>query len=247
MDVELQALIVGKTSYFKQYKNNFIMRNKSYIPTKEAEFHPWSKNLVKVTAAKATQWQIPTAATQKLSTSFLTYDSKYQIANDPATRTPVTVQDKNDAKKTFTGDARDYCRGYLLYNKLLTNADRDLLQLPIPDKHPTPIPPPKGMPEGRVDTSVHQRHTLHAVDTLEVRPRGGLPGGVAAFETWRFIGEAMPTDESAFTYVATSTTTHPVVDYALAESGKTAWYRFRWVNARNHPGPWSEIIYAVIP
>jgi hypothetical protein len=103
------------------------------------------------------------------------------------------------------------------------------------------------MPEGRVDTSVRQRHTLHAVDTLEVRPRGGLPDGVAAFETWRFVGEAMPTDESAFTYVATSTTTHLVVDYTLAEAGKTVWYRFRWVNARNQPGPWSEIIGAIIP
>ncbi|MDR1381408.1 MAG: hypothetical protein LBJ47_08020, partial [Tannerella sp.] len=196
---------------------------------------------------RGTQWQIPTAATQELSTSFAAYDGKFQIAIDPATRTPAAVQDKNDAKKTFTGDARDYCRGFLLYNKLVTNADRDLLRLPIPDRHPTPVPPPKSPPEGRVDTSVRQRHTLHAVDTLEVRPRGGLPDGVAAFETWRFVGEAMPTGESAFAYVATSTVTRLVVDYALAESGKTVWYRFRWVNARNQPGPWSEIIYAVIP
>jgi hypothetical protein len=224
-----------------------MMKRKDYIPTKESELHDWGKNLVKVTGTRGTQWQIPTTATQTLNTSFTTYDGKYLIAIDPATRTPVAVQDKNDAKKAFIGDARSYCRGFLLYNQLLTNADRDLLKLPIPDRHPTPIPPPKGTPEGRVDTSVRQRHTLHVIDTLEVHPRGGLPKGVAAFETWRFVGETMPTDESAFAYVATSTTSMLVVDYTLAEVSKTVWYRFRWLNARNQPGPWSEIIYAVIP
>jgi hypothetical protein len=223
------------------------MKRKDYIPTRESELHEWGKNLVKVTGTKGTQWQIPVAATQKLGTSFAAYDGKYLIAIDPATHTPAAVQDKNDARKTFIGDTRNYCKGFLLYNQLLTDADRDLLRLPIPDRHPTPIPPPNRPPEGRADTSVHQRHTLHVIDTLEVRPRGGLPGGVAAFETWRFVGNTMPTDESAFAYVATSTVTHLVIDYALAEVGKTVWYRFRWVNARNQPGPWSEIICAVIP
>ena len=223
------------------------MKNRSYIPSKESELHDWGKNLVKVTGARGAQWQIPTAATQKLISSFALYDGKYQIALDPATRTAVTVQDKNDAKKTFVADTRIYCKNYLLYNQLLTNADRDLLRLPIPDKKPTPIPPPKSIPEGRVDTSVHQRHTLYVIDTEEVHPRGGLPDGVAAFETWRYIGDTMPTDESEFTYVAASTTSTHVIDYRLADVGKLVWYRFCWINARNQAGPWSEIISAVVP
>ena len=223
------------------------MSRKDYMPKKESVLHPWGKNLVKVTGARGTQWQIPAAATQKLSTSFNFYDGKYQIAIDPATRTPAAVQDKNDAKKTFIGDARIYCKGYLLYNQLLTNADRDLLQLPIPDKKPTPVPPPKGTPEGRVDTSVHQRHTIHVVDTKEEHPRGGLPDGVYGFEIWSCRGGEIPTDDKAFTYVATSTTSTHVIDYPLAEVGTTVGYRFRYINARNQPGPWSEIIFAVIP
>ena len=130
------------------------MSRKDYMPKKESVLHPWGKNLVKVTGARGTQWQIPAAATQKLSTSFNFYDGKYQIALDPATRTPAAVQDKNDAKKTFIGDARIYCKSYLLYNQLLTNADRDLLQL------------------------------IHVVDTKEEHPRGGLPDDVAGFEKY---------------------------------------------------------------
>ncbi|MDR1381955.1 MAG: hypothetical protein LBJ47_10835 [Tannerella sp.] len=223
------------------------MKKKNYVPTREAEFYSWSKNLVKVSGERAEMWQIPLPATVKLSGSFELYDLKYRIAIDPATRTPAAVQDKNDMRKDFTVDLRSFSKSHLLYNQLLTNADRDLLGLPIPDPRPTPIPPPKSMPEGRVDTSIHLRHLLHVVDTVEVRPRGGLPDGVAGFEAWRFEGEGMPAGESAFSYVTTSTTTSLVIDYALADAGKTVWYRFRWINARNQPGPWSEMINAVIP
>jgi hypothetical protein len=99
-----------------------------------------------------------------------------------------------------------------------------------------------------VDTSTPQRHTLHVADSKEVTPRGGLPADAHAFETWRKVGGSAPENESDFTYLATSTTSSLTVDYLLAEVGLTVWYRFRWVNARNLPGPWSEsIISAVVP
>ncbi|MDR1407461.1 MAG: hypothetical protein LBJ23_05375 [Tannerella sp.] len=223
------------------------MKRKRYIPSREAEFYPWSKNLVDVSQSKGAQWEIPAMRIQNLGASFKNFELKYLIALDPATRTKITVQDKNGAKKSFTVDLRDFCQGNLLHNALVTDADRDLLRLPIPDRTPTHIPPPSGTPSGRVDTAVHQRHTVHVVDTQEIRPRGGLPDGVYGFETWRGTGSEMPTDDSGFTYLNTSTTTSLAIEYALSEVGKNVWYRFRWVNARNQPGPWSEIICAVIP
>ena len=39
-----------------------------------------------------------------------------------------------------------------------------------------------------------------------------------------------------------------VVEYTYGQVGVTVWYRFRWVNSRNQPGPWSEgVLSAVIP
>jgi hypothetical protein len=223
------------------------MHKGDYIPSKEAAFYPWSKNLVNVSQLKAPQWEIPPIQVQNLSTSFNDYETKYQIAINPATRTKITVQDKNDTKRKFVVVLRNFCQGNLQHNLLVTNADRDLLGLPIPDKTSTSIPPPSGTPVARVDTSVHQRHTLHATDSLELRPHGGLPEGVSGLETWRHIGAEMPTDDSGFAYLSASTTTSLTVEYPLAEVGKNVWYRFRWINARNQPGPWSEIICAVIP
>jgi hypothetical protein len=38
-----------------------------------------------------------------------------------------------------------------------------------------------------------------------------------------------------------------IIDYPQVDVGKTVYYRFRWVNEREQPGPWSEgILEAVI-
>jgi hypothetical protein len=85
------------------------------------------------------------------------------------------------------------------------------------------------------------------VDSVEVRKRGGLPAGVHGFETWRKVGGTAPVNDSDFAYLNFSSTSTLVVDYLLEEAAATVWYRFRWTNAKNQPGPWSEIISAIVP
>ena len=221
---------------------------RSYIPTKERIFYPWSKNLVNVSKVKGVQWGILPTDTENLDMLFSIYETKYQISIDPATRTAVTVQEKNDAKKALTSAIREYCMGHLLHNHLVTDSDRKLLELPVYDHTHTPAPLPHTAPVGIVDTSAHQRHTLRVTDSVEERPRGGLPKHVSGFEAWRKVGGAPPADDDDFEYLNFSSTTSMVVEYTYGQVGVTVWYRFRWVNSRNQPGPWSEgVLSAVIP
>jgi hypothetical protein len=37
------------------------------------------------------------------------------------------------------------------------------------------------------------------------------------------------------------------VFFDLSDVGKNVFYRFRWVNTRNQPGEWSEVVQATIP
>jgi hypothetical protein len=196
------------------------MSHSEYIPKKESVFYPWAKNLVQGCIANGVRWMVPPEETGELSTFFNTYEAKYQIALTPATRTKITVQAKNDAKKAFTAVLRRYSMGHLLHNKLVTHDDRKLLQLPIYDPTPTPKPVPVTYPMGLVDTSTPQRHTLRVTDSKEVRPRGGLPTNVNSFEVWRKVGGSPPENEADFTYLATSTTSSLTVNYSLAEVGQ---------------------------
>ena len=223
------------------------MNNKDYIPTVETRFLIWSENYVNVLASNASRWSIPDSAVSRLHGLNTEYKEKYSVAENPATRTRVAIQAKNDAKKSFIAGIRRVYRSYVLYNESVSNEDRELLQVSIHDTKATPSVAPHTAPSGAVDTSVHLRHTIKVVDSVEVRKRGGLPAGVHGFEAWRKMGGAMPVNESEFSYLDASSTSTIAVDYPLEDAAKTVWYRFRWTGNKNQHGPWSEIISAIIP
>ena len=223
------------------------MKGQDYIPKVETRFLIWSENYVNVLAANAVRWGIPNSEAGKLNDLNIEFKEKYSIAENPATRTKVAIQAKNDAKKAFTTDIRRLYRSYIIYNEAVTNEDRDLLQVPIHDAKASPSSAPHSAPSGTVDTSVHLRHTIKVVDSVETSKRGGLPIGVHGFETWRKIGGAIPTSDSEFAYLNFSSTSSLAVDYQLEDAGKTVWYRFRWASMKNQHGPWSEIVSAIIP
>ena len=223
------------------------MKSKDYVPKMETRFLIWSDNYVNVLIGNAGRWGISESNLSKLNELNTVFKEKYSIAENPATRTKVAIQAKNDAKKAFTADIRRVYRSFVLYNENVSNDDRDLLQVPIHDNKATPSPSPHTAPSGSIDTAMHLRHTIKVVDSVEVRKRGGLPDGVHGFETWRKVGGAMPLTDSDFAYLNFSSTSSLAVDYQLEDAGKTVWYRFRWASMKNQHGPWSEIVSAIVP
>jgi hypothetical protein len=222
------------------------MSSSDYLPSEEAKFYLWAKNMVTIVGNSASAWQIPVAATNQFIQSFSVYEDKYLIASNQQTRTKIAVQGKNAARKQFTSVLRQFCKSHLLYNELLTVEDRATLELPLRDTGGSRIPPPHTSPVGRVDTSVHLRHLIRVVDSEEIRPRHGLPDGVHGFEAWRKIGGEPPATEAEFSFLNFSSTWTLTATYPIEQAGMTVWYRFRWVNARNEPGPWSESIISAI-
>jgi hypothetical protein len=155
------------------------------------------------------------------------------------------VQGKNDARKALKKAIRLAVKEYLSYNHLVTNGDRDNLGLPIHDVKPTPSPMPTDMPVGEIDTSKHQQHSVHVkTGTLTGKSK---PPKVHGFEVWRKVGGAPPASDAEWVYVNLSSRSPLLINYPQTEVGKTVYYRFRWVNSRNQPGPWSEIRNAIIP
>ncbi len=59
------------------------------------------------------------------------------------------------------------------------------------------------------------------------------------------VGNVHPTPEQ-FRPFGLATRLTQVVSFPASDSGKTAWYRFRWVNRRSEQGPWSATFTAPI-
>ena len=223
------------------------MHSKDYIPHVEALFVLWIENFILILTAKAAAWGILPAEMAKLAELLEKFKEKYAIAVAPATCTNAAKKAKNDAKKELVTYVRKIYRTRLLFNDSVTNEDHELLQIPIHDTTHTPSPSPHSAPIGRIDTSVHLQHKIKVTDTVEISKRSSIPDKVRGYEIWRKIDGNIPTTESEFSYLATSTSSLHIETYKLDIVGKIVWYRFRWVNSRNQPGPWSEIISAIIP
>jgi hypothetical protein len=219
------------------------MKNKDFIPGKEAQFNEWQKTLVTYAAGKMNVWNIPQADYTELISAQTDFTTKYALFEKPETRTKAVTTAKTEALKSYKKILRQFTREHLTNNRRVTDMDRRNMQLPIHDTHPSTIDPPKTMVIGKVDFSVHQQHTIHAADST-----GKLRGDNAhGFEVWRKVGGAPPASDADFEYAGFSASTKLVLDYPLEKVGETVYYRFRWVNERNRPGPWSEsVISAVI-
>ncbi|MDR0348889.1 MAG: hypothetical protein LBH90_05270 [Tannerella sp.] len=222
------------------------MRGIDFMPYKDSDLLRWATNFLAVLFKIMAQVEFSETVYQELLGLLNTYREKLSLADAPETRTKATVQAKNDARKILKRRLRASIAEYLTHNHLLTDADRDNLGLPVYDTKPTPAPLPTDMPAGEVDTSTHQQHRIRVKSgTLTGKTK---PQKVHGYEVWRKIGGNPPADDSEYTYVCLSTRSLTVIDYPLTDVGKMVYYRFRWVNTRNQPGPWSEgYLSAVIP
>jgi hypothetical protein len=223
------------------------MNNHSdYLPGGDRQFLAWVVNFLKQLVTIGGRVGFPPDVEMTLQQQRDEFALKLETAEEPSTRTKTAVQVKNDARSVLEAAIRHAVKEYLANNHLVTNGDRDDLGLPIPDTTPTPAPVPTDMPIGEVDTSTHQQHIIHVkAGTLTGKAK---PPKVHGFEVWRKVGGDPPASDAEWTYVNFSSRSPLIIDYPQTDVGQMVYYRFRWVNTRNQPGPWSEnYVCAVIP
>ncbi|MDR1983913.1 MAG: hypothetical protein LBQ28_03710 [Prevotellaceae bacterium] len=220
------------------------MNNLDYIPRQDGKFLEWVKILFAYVDAHASAWNISPNEVALVETLIAAYDAAYAKSEDP-NRGRADVIAKDESRDTLKHAVRQFVREHLTYNSAVTDEDRRHMGLPVHDTKPTPAPPITDMPVGEVDFSVHQRHTLRVkAGKLTGKTK---PEHAKGFEVWRKVGGDPPATDSDWVYAGFSSRSPLVIDYPLEDVGKTVYYRFRWMNTRNLPGPWSEsIISAVI-
>jgi hypothetical protein len=213
------------------------MNKMDYIPKQDGKFLEWVKFLFTYVQPHASAWNIPPDSWTAIDTLITAYEVAYNKAIDP-NRGKADVTAKNEARSALKKAVRQYVKEYLINNHLITDEDRRKMALPVHDVKPTHAPIPTDMPAGEVDFSRHQQHGVHVKSgTLSGRSK---PPKVHGFEVWRKVGGEPPASDSEWVYANFTSRSPLVIDYPQTDVGKTVYYRFRWVNTRNQPGPWSE-------
>jgi hypothetical protein len=219
------------------------MANKvDYVPKADVKFTSWQNNLVNYIVAHKGNWHVSDDAFDGLLPLREAWQQAYAAAINPGTRTVATIHTKKSVKNAFIAEIRKTVKAYITYNPVVTSADREHMALPIHDGKPTPILAPEERPLMGINFSEHEQHLI----TVRSLMGHAKPDKTHGFELWSKIGDPAPVTEADFHYAGFNTKSKMLVKYNLSDVGKNVYYRARWVNAKNEPGPWGQMSKAVI-
>jgi hypothetical protein len=216
--------------------NNIFHKN-------EDEIVDWGDNFVPQVVANAATLQIPAQEATDLQTTFTTFKGLHAQAKSP-TRNPIITAEKNAAKEEFIRLVREMIN-FRFANPIVTDAIRIQYGLHVKDATHTPHGVPTTRPDftlsnkdfRRLDVDFHDQGT-----TSKAKPYG-ISGAVIS---WSVLDHP-PADGGELTKAILATRTPHTLEFTEEERGQTVYVALQWQNNKGQKGPWSEILWAIVP
>jgi hypothetical protein len=222
------------------------MNSFDYLPNKDQDFLTWVTTFLQYLMARVTKFNFPQSEYDGIDSERNSYAQKLAVALADATRTPLSIQGKNDAKEVLEKHIRKAVKEYLIDNHLLTNEDHKLLGLPIHKTTRTPAPVATEAPAFNIDSSSIRCLIIHFYEISGEHKRAKPAGQHGAEICWAIL-DMPPADMEDLTHSSFDTRTPFTLEFKEHERGKVVYLALRWENTRGQKGRWSEIRKAIIP
>lgn len=219
-----------------------------YIPTKDAQFLTWLENFDTLATAAPATYGLTAPDAVAIAAAAGLFIASYPISQDPATRTPVTVQQKDNDRATAEAVIRPYAVA-ISRNVNVLDADKVAIGVTVPSTVPTPIPAPIDAPELSIASMTPGLGKLFYKTVGAVGK--AKPFGVVGVEVFAFIGDTHTTNPADASFVAHYTKSPFRMTFSALDAGKRVSIFARFVT-RSGPagvsqtGPWSAPLQTVI-
>lgn len=219
-----------------------------YIPTRDADFLTWLENFTTLLTASPATYGLDAGDAAAASGAAAPYIASYPISQDPATRSPTTVQQKDNDRATAEAVIRPLAVS-ISRNDGVLDADKVAIGVNVPSTVPTPIPAPVDAPELALASATP------GVLKLTSKVVGGVgkakPFGSVGMEVFASIGTDHTSNPNDATYLETVTKSPFRLLFAGSQSGSKISLFARYVT-RSGPGgvaqkgPWSTALQTII-
>jgi hypothetical protein len=239
-------------------KKLFIMPNQKRFPAADSDFNTYANNANTYlnVAGNKSRLVLTSAATTALTTlnSLITtattgWNAIFPQSQNPATDTTTITAAKNTLRDSIETQLRIIFAD--IPNSVLTQTDRDTLNLTQHSDTHTPVPKPQNAPVIVVTGRDHLSVTLNITDPAHPQVQA-KPDGVSEIEIQSaFLAPgATPAagfpNETDFRHLALSGRASFERDYTQDQLKGTDYIRARYISTRKEPGAWSEIISVVV-
>lgn len=209
----------------------------SYIPPDDAGALAWMQVFSDGITANPGLYQLSAADASAIAAAVTAFDNAYSAVIDPATKTKVTVAEKDDSKTS----ALQICRQYALLIK--NNAgisDPDKIAIGVRPVNPNrdPISVPTTSPLLNIIAATPGSQTVRYADSM-TPDSGAKPFGAVSMQLYVTIADDATTDEATAAFIGNYTKNPVAVGFDPTDDGKVATYFARWQSRKGDTGPWS--------
>jgi hypothetical protein len=215
-----------------------------------------------MTTERQTAWGVPAAEFTELGTLFTEAQALLQKAQNEDERTHVITVECQTAFKALTAKMRFFRDRYFKIPPL-TEGDWAALGFRQKDPHPSPIPPPDGVPAAALSyPGGPHAMTIHLgpmAGTRELDPAsdygyaiylGIMPPGGATLEqaaSDKHYLMKVPSDGKGLQHYRFTRRRKEKILLDAEDAGMTAWVCCRYENAKGEAGQWGPVVSAIIP
>jgi hypothetical protein len=183
--------------------------------------------------------------TNEFTPKFNTFSMAFIPWQDPATRTPLVVDDLITAQNNFEPVYRQMYVGYIKNNPLVTDTDLDAMGFPKRSSGRTPAPIPEIPPGIKVTLDAIRCLTIHFFNAETMKK--AKPAGAHGVEISWVVSETPITEIEDLIHSSFDTNSPFTLEFKNTERGNHCYFALRWENTRGQKGHYSEIESAIIP
>lgn len=214
-----------------------------YIPGPDASFQAWQSNFVTYANANLAALGLVAADMVPITTNQTLWATAFPAHVAAVNAAKAAKQTKDEARAAYVAVIRPLVRR-LQASPVVSDAEKSSLGITVAQT-PGPIGPPTTAPIATIECGNRLQQTLRFVDSA-TPTRKAKPAGVLGVEIWNKVGTTPPASEADLRFVAVDTNAPYVMNFDLADGGKTNYVWMRWVSPTGERGPWSEQAQATI-
>ncbi len=166
----------------------------------------------------------------------------------------LAFNNRSRCARTQCGDT-DPIRGYStlltrVINKQVqadpsvTNTQRADAGLPVYSTTRNPVPVPTTAPMVHLEAANVQQHVFRFTSAVDAHANVRSTG-VKSIQIFGAFDTA-PVSDSDFELLGSTTRMNATLNFPISDAGKSIWYRFRYLNTKDQPGPWTTTLAAII-
>ena len=216
----------------------------NFIPDKDPQALIWMQAFSAGITANPALYLLTGPDALTIAGAVALFAAALAISSNPATRTEVTVAEKDDARTA----AEAVCRQFAIlikYNAGISDPDKIAIGVRPVNTSREPVNCPQTSPLLNIIAATPGVQTLRYADST-TPDSAKKPFGASELQLFLAVADAAITDPEAARFYGKFTKNPIGVDFDASDNGKQATFFARWASRRGQTGPWSAPISMAI-